>query len=344
MDADDPILGFATGWVRVLAKRVGWVDVITMRRGRVDVPGNVRVTSVGKERGHSEARRAVHFYASLISLLRRHRYDACFAHMIPVFAVMAAPLLRLRGVPLTLWYTHGGTPSLLRVAEKLVDRVLTASAESFAIPSRKAVVSGHGIDVSYFSPADEEAERATLLTVGRIAPVKRLEELIEATQIVARDEPGIRLRIVGPEDSRNRSYGERIRKLISEQRERVEIDLLGPLRPEEVVQEYRRAWVVVNLSDTGSFDKSLLEAMSCGVPVITSSKGGGKMVSAVCPALAVPQGDPSAVAAACKRVLDLERAERADLGEGLRAVVVERHSLERLADSLVSELLARRRR
>ena len=74
-DADDPILGFASGWIAALAKRVEVVHVITMRAGRVDVPGNVRVYSVGKEKGYSEPRRAAEFYRHLIRVLRRDHID-----------------------------------------------------------------------------------------------------------------------------------------------------------------------------------------------------------------------------------------------------------------------------
>ena len=52
-DADDPILGFTTSWIRAVAERIEFLHVITMRAGRVDVPGNVRVYSVGKEKNYS---------------------------------------------------------------------------------------------------------------------------------------------------------------------------------------------------------------------------------------------------------------------------------------------------
>ncbi len=68
-DADDPILGFTTGWINRLAPHYEHIDVITMRVGRLAVAPNVRVYSVGKERGYGEARRALEFYRLLIGLL-----------------------------------------------------------------------------------------------------------------------------------------------------------------------------------------------------------------------------------------------------------------------------------
>jgi len=40
-DYDDPILGFATGWVNALARLYDQVFVITMRAGRVCVTPNI---------------------------------------------------------------------------------------------------------------------------------------------------------------------------------------------------------------------------------------------------------------------------------------------------------------
>src|SRR5512139_3862152 len=79
-DIDDPILGFTTHWIGALARRVECIHVITVRAGRLDGTDNVRVHSVGKEKGYREARRVVEFYRILWRLLRHERIDACFSH------------------------------------------------------------------------------------------------------------------------------------------------------------------------------------------------------------------------------------------------------------------------
>src|SRR6476619_23535 len=105
-DADDPILGFTTRWICALAKRVEFMHVITMRAGRLELPGNVKIYSVGKENAYSEARRAVQFYRHLLSILREDHIDVCFCHMISIFAVMAAPVLKAKGIPIVTWSAH----------------------------------------------------------------------------------------------------------------------------------------------------------------------------------------------------------------------------------------------
>src|SRR5262245_53966635 len=99
-DSQDPVLGFTTQWIRALATKVGFIDVVTMRSGHLDVPDNVRVYSVGKEKGYSEPRRAAEFYRILLALIRRREIDGCFSHMMPLFSAMAGPILRMRRIPL----------------------------------------------------------------------------------------------------------------------------------------------------------------------------------------------------------------------------------------------------
>src|SRR5437016_13858174 len=105
-DSEDPVLGFTTHWIRAIAKQVKFIRVITMRAGRVEVPENVRVYSVGKEKGYSEPRRLIEFYKILARILREERVDVCFSHMIPIFSVLASPMLRVKRIPIVTWYAH----------------------------------------------------------------------------------------------------------------------------------------------------------------------------------------------------------------------------------------------
>ena len=100
IDVNDPVLGFATHWICAFAKRVEQIHVITMRRGSVRLPSNVQVYSVGKEKGYSEPRRAFEFYRLLRYILSDNQIDVCFSHMIPIFTILAAPVLRRRRIPI----------------------------------------------------------------------------------------------------------------------------------------------------------------------------------------------------------------------------------------------------
>ncbi|MBZ0275409.1 MAG: glycosyltransferase family 4 protein, partial [Anaerolineae bacterium] len=271
-DADDPIHGFTTGWINAVAPYCAALDVVTMRAGRLALADPVRVFSVGKEKGYSEPRRALEFYRILTGLLRHQHYDACFSHMNPLFAVMAAPLLIPYRIPVTLWYAHKATPLRLRLAARLVRHLVTASPESLRLDSPKRLIIGHGIDTTVFTPAatPRPAERPfTVLSVSRIAPVKRLEILIETARRTAQPP---HFRIIGSVYPQDAAYADSLRQQICDAGLETIVELAGEVAHHEIAETYRQADVMVNLSDTGSVDKAVLEAMACGLPVVTSNE------------------------------------------------------------------------
>jgi glycosyltransferase involved in cell wall biosynthesis len=314
-----------------------------MRAGRIDVPPNVRVHSVGKEHSYSQARRALEFYRVLIQLLRTRRYGACLAHMIPVFAVMSAPLLKAQRIPIVLWHSHRSTPPTLRIAERLVDKVISSSPQGFPLQSRKLTITGYGIDTHLFRPSAESYSRQTrfvVVSVGRIAPVKRLDVLLDAVSLLIDRYriADLEVRLVGPVMSGDRRYADSLSRKAKALGKDV-VKFTGPASPVEVARQYQRADVMVNVSDLGSPDKAVFEAMSCGLPVVVANRAFADLLEDMEPALLVPTGDPDAIALACKQVHDLSDSERAILGKQLRMLAIENHELDRLVGRLVNEVL-----
>jgi len=337
-DADDSNLGFTTDWINALAARCNAIDVVTMQVGRLAVAENVRVYSVGKERGWGEARRALVFYRILFRLLRANRYDACFAHMMPLFVEMGAPLLKVWRVPVVLWYAHKSVSLQLRLAEKIAWRVVTASPESFRLPSRKSRVIGHGVDTQLFAPppAPRPADQPfQVVSVGRIAPVKHLETVIEALTLI---DPahGLQLRLVGQAAPGDEAYAARLREGVRARGLGARVEFAGAVNHDRVAAMYQSADVMVNTSRTGSIDKAVLEAMACGLPVVTSNEAFAPMLAPWGDLLCVPPESPVALAASLERLQAMPPDDRAALGRALREIVVRDHSLERLVGQLIA--------
>src|SRR5207244_99501 len=102
----------------------------------------------------------------------------------------AARALRVRTL---LWFTHWKATRTLRVAERLVDRVVSVDERSFPLRSRKLAAIGHGIDLSQFS-CTEPSGGMRILALGRTSPAKGLETVIRAVAQV----DGASLEIRGP--------------------------------------------------------------------------------------------------------------------------------------------------
>src|SRR4051794_28481681 len=123
LDPDHPALGATVPKLRALAERLDEVAVICDRFVPQAVPPGVRVSTFG---AGARAARGARFAAALARELHREpRPVAVLAHMVPLYAILAAPLVRARRVPLALWFTHWRDTRRLRLAERLADVVFT---------------------------------------------------------------------------------------------------------------------------------------------------------------------------------------------------------------------------
>lgn len=338
-DADDPILGFTTAWICALAARAARIFVVTMRTGRVEVPPNVIVYSVGAEKSYSRPRRVVEFYRRLGGILGAEKVDVCFSHMAPIFTVLAAPLLRERGIPSVTWYAHPTLTWTLRLAHRLSDRMATSVPTAYPYTRDKLVVLGQGIDTELFAPAGSPPDHPpVVLCAGRLSPVKDHPTLLEATARLRRQcAHPFQVTILGaparPGDAGYvRSLQERVRAL----------GLGGIVRFEPPVPQaampawYRRCTVHVNLTPTGFGDKVAWEAMACGRPSLAANAGFRETFGTYADRLVFRHGDPEDLAARLQEILALAPAGRDRMGLYLRERVVSLHGLAGLADRLMT--------
>ena len=355
-----------------MAARCELVDVITMYRGAYHMPPNVRVFSAGRELGLSKPLRAARFYRHLLRLLRERRYDACFAHMMPLFAGMAGPLLSARGVPTTLWYTHRARAVQLRWGLAMSRRAVSADETSFPYDTDKLRVIGHGIDCDFYSPpplspkegggirapgsvggiespfppggmpaiemaGDGAGDRgdSLIVQVGRLAAVKQQATTIQA---VAGIEARLAL-IGGAQPGAPQAYEGELRALIQRLGIGERCQLVGDAPAAEVLQWYRRASVAVNMSPPGLFDKAALESMACGAPTVVGNSAFAPLLGEYASLLltAGPE-DVRGLRERLAHLIDISNAERAAIGAVLRANVLREHSLPAMVDRLMTVL------
>ncbi len=336
-DIDHPVLGFTTYWVRELARRVGRVEVLTMQKGRLALPSNVRVHSVGLERGYSKPRRVVEFYKHLGGILREGPVAGCFSHMITVFSVLAAPVLRVRGVPLVSWYAHPSRTPTLRMAQWVSDRMVTSLPGSYPYRSSKVEVIGQGIDTALFAPARKPAEEEGLvLCVGRISPVKGHLTLVRA---LARVRRAWRLLIVGATTCReDEAYLDEVLATAARLQCGGRVTVAPAVPPDLLPGYFQRCAVHVNLTPKGFGDKVAWEAMSCGRPCVLANADFAGTLGRYQSALLFAPGDEAALAARVEAVLGWSAAERSLVGGYLRGQVEREHSLEGLAGRVLDVL------
>ena len=340
-DESDPVLGFACKWIRRLAAECESVDVLTMYRGDFDAPSNTRVYSAGRERGWSRARRLAEFYRQLLRLLALNKYDVCFAHMMPLFAGLAGPLLSARGIRTVLWYTHRQRSAQLRLGLALSWRAVSAHASSFPYRTAKLRVIGHGIDTEFYAPAKRAAAepdaRPLVVQVGRLAPIKHQATTMEAA---AGTEAGLAL-IGGAQTDSALDYERALKAQAYGLGLRERCVFTGDLPAADAREWYRRATVAVNMSPMGLFDKAALESMACGAPTVVCNPAFKPLLGDYADLLltAGPE-DVAGLRERLGRLFVLSPAERAVIGRQLRDSVMREHSLDQLTARLLAVLRA----
>ena len=268
VDTEHPVLGFFHRWIAEFSKHCELVHVITLQAGRHSLPANVHIHSLGKEQGKGRLTYLWRFYKYSWQL--RHEYDAVFVHMVPLYVVLGAPLWRLLRKRIGLWYVHGSVSFTLRVANILTNIIFTAVPEGFNLETKKVQYVGHGIDIDRFKPVEGVAKDLDLVTVGRISPSKQVVALIDVLALVRKQLP-LTLTIVG--GFSNPEHEAELHTYVEEKGLTDAVQFVGTRTQTELPQILNRARVFVTAAQNGSLDKVVLEAMACGLPVVSMAPG-----------------------------------------------------------------------
>ncbi len=331
VDERDANLAFHVRWIAELARHAERITVIAQAVGDCgSLPANVSVYSLGKEKHASKVTQGWTLLRLLTRFVRAH--DAVLVLMIPLYVLAAHPFAWLARRPLFLWYAHGSVSWRLRLAVHACAKVFTSSANGMRLDTPKRCILGQAIDTELFSP-DPNTPRfvASLVTVGRISPVKHLDTLIEAVGLLRKHGRSVELQIIGEAILEgDRQHEIHLRQQVIAAGLESSIRFLGALAPDQLPDIYRRATICVNASTTGSLDKAVLEALACGCPVVT----GNEAYRHFLPATAfVAKPVPEAYAAAFERILSVPY----DVTP-LRAWVVQNHQRERTLTRLYDEM------
>lgn len=339
VDETSPVLANQVRWIRALAERpeVCEVRVLATTVGPARLPNAVTVRAFGSHPPLRRLRASLRFYgclaraasgADLALVVQGGHYPAL---LLPWKLVARRPLYQWKAMPHI-------SARMRFYARYCDDLVFTATPGSFPMELEKVRVVGHGIDTDLFTIRPAVPSR-DLVTVTRIAAVKRLDQMIRAVgELHRRFGRSVTLDIIGPCDRRSREHRSDLERLISH------LGLSGAVRLMDSVDHARlpelltRYRATLNFAET-AFDKAAGEAMASGLPVVTSNARVAEVLPPeLHPELVVGQDDLLGQADAIRRVLTWGPARRKAVGEDLRRVVVDHHSLDALFGKILSEV------
>jgi glycosyltransferase involved in cell wall biosynthesis len=318
VDPAHPVLAATIPKIRALADRVEEVVVLAQSAANASLPANVEVRTFA---ARTQAGRAWRFERELVRALPA---DAVLAHMIPVYVLLAAPLVRPRRIPLLLWYTHWKASATLRVAERLATGIVSVDRRSFPLESAKVRPIGHGIDVSEFDCSDRRGRKGVrALVLGRYSPAKGIETILRGVALVEGVEVEVRGTSLNGLEERHRRELEGLGVPLGDAVPRAQVPaLLG------------RADVLVNNMEAGAPDKVVYEAAAACLPVLASNPVFDELFDGY--QLSFARESPESLAQRLRWFSALGDEERAQIGRTLRERVAQRHSVESWADGVLA--------
>ena len=275
--------------------------------------------------------------------LERERFDVLHLHE-PMTPAICVATLSLARCPIVATFHASGELGWLRLGKPmwgfLVDRIdhriaVSEQARDSVVrhfPGPYEIVP-NGVLVP--DQADPGGRDHRVVFVGRHEPRKGLHVLLLAWPEIHR-QTGARLSLVGADPLAVRLLLARLR--VAEDG----IDVRGFLSQDDLTAELSSAKALVAPSVGGeSFGMVLTRAFACGTPAVASDIPGYRDVITPETAIAVPPGDPRALAQAVIALLEDEpRRERR--GAAARELAAERYGWDGIATRLLStyELLA----
>jgi glycosyltransferase involved in cell wall biosynthesis len=280
---------------------------------------------VGERRSLSQPLR---FAASCLRLLRRE-FDVLEADHIPFLQILPLRLIAsIRGKRLVVtwhevwgrddWRTYLGRAGLAawlieRLAMRLPDHILAASpqtADRLTAILRDRVpvtVAPNGIDLAEVDRACPDTATSDLVVVGRLMGHKRVDMLLDAVALLHASGRPVTCRVIGDGPERTALHARAQALGVS-----------GAVEFRHDVQEQKDVYALVKAARVAVFPSAregfgiaVLEALACGLPVVTTSTPDNLARHLVARSARGVVCEPSAasIAAAIRRLLDGDGAE-----------------------------------
>lgn len=185
-----------------------------------------------------------------------------------------------------------------------------------------------GIDVDYYKPLNKSKEEETdvfrIVTVANLVPVKGIEILINAVNLMKDD--SVRLKIVGGNEN---EYGEYLFKLVKELHLEDRIEFTGKVLDVRPFIEESDLYVMPSLDRGEGFGVALVEAMCMAVPVLGSNVSGINFILKDYSKFLFPAGDSQALREKINYIKTLNSSKRKDVGNSLRNYCIEHFSMDK---------------
>ena len=235
--------------------------------------------------GRRTVTEALRFGISLFFHFPRKKFDIIDCQQFPFFSCFPTrAIAAFRRTPLIItwhefwgdyWYAYLGRVGVFgkgieRIVVRLTPHRIAVSKTTSAFLKKTgrvpaAVIIPNGVDQDRVAAIRPAPEPSDICFAGRLIREKHVDLLIRAFAIVSSEQPELRLRIIG-EGPERQPILDLIRTLRLDNRITVSDFLPGP---DDLIAQMKASKIFVIPSTREGFGIAALEALACGIPVIT---------------------------------------------------------------------------
>jgi len=337
VDKNDPILGFFHRWVEEFSKAYEKITVICLEQGEYSLPPNVKVLSLGKEQSvkHSVFNKIAYIFRFYRYIWEeRKNYDAVFVHMNQEYVLLGWKLWFLLGKRIYLWRNHVYGSILTDIAVLLSNKVFCTSPSAYTTRFRKTKIMPAGIDTNLYREVSTP-EKNSILFFGRLSPIKNVHIFIDILKELDRQSENFHTDIIGSAFPEDKEYEELLHRSGLSLVENGKLSFLPSVTHAETAHLFGKYALYVNLTPDGSLDKTMLEAMASGVPILISNSVFHGQIPEKCQLTSL---EVLSASEKIKILLHISDEERKELGQKLSLYVENAHGLKRLVEILEGEI------
>ncbi len=330
VNLNNPVMSFVHRWIEVFSQKVSISSVICLEKGENHFPKEINIYSLGKEEGKSRLKYIFNFYKYLWK--EKGNYDAVFVHMNEEYVLLAGLWWRLCGKKIFLWRNHLSGTWKTRLAVFMSHKVFCTSTTSFTAKFQKTVIMPVGVDDSIFKKIDIARDRNKIVYVGRISRVKKIELLIDAFILVKKEIPSAFLHIYGP--TTDEEYLKELKQKMLDAHIEDAVLFLGGVKQQDLPSVYSSGIVCINTTNSGSFDKTIVESAFCEIiPLVSNPNFSLDLPSNLKSVVSFEEDNIKSLAQGIFAILKLSESEYNSITKELALISRSKHSLSSLVNT-----------
>lgn len=264
-DEENEILAFSISWIKEFSKKYKNIWVFSTHVGKFELPNNVVVKEIG---GGNTKNRIIALYRIMniyFDVLRNRTQVSVFHHMSTKTAAILGLPIRLLGIKQVLWYSHSSYNLDLKISRIFMNYIVSSSPISLPFKSSKNRFLGHGINVQTFQGFLNVKKEKDIISLGRVARIKKLETLIE--KIAKLNRLNTKIDFIGP--IYDDEYRAELEKLASDKK--ISIRFCGKINYTDVPSVLSR-YKYLYTGNPKTIDKAAIEGALTGTFVLSEDK------------------------------------------------------------------------